>query len=73
VYYTGKTSVAVDEHWQTVDISLHDAQPFYSSNFPASLTPGKEPVLFVFVENEEPSAFRVEIDDIAVIEQKGEK
>lgn len=73
VYYTGEASVVADGQWQTVDISLYDAEPFYSSNFPASLTPRTEPALFLFVENEEPSAFYVEIDDISIIEQKEEK
>ncbi len=73
VYYAGETNIAANEHWQNVDILLQDAQPFYSSNFPASLTPGNEPVLFLFIENEEPSAFHVEIDDISVIEQMEEK
>lgn len=73
IYFAGEKSITSDEHWQSVAISLHEAKPFYSSNFPASLTPGSEPALFLFIENEEPGAFHVEIDDISVIEQKEEK
>lgn len=73
VYYAGETSVAADEHWQTVDIELQDTNPFYSSNFPASLAPGKEPVLFLIIENADPGAFTVEVDDILVLEQQEEK
>lgn len=73
VYYAGETNIAADEHWQNVDISLRDAKPFYSSNFPASLTPGKEPALFLIIENTQPGTFTIEIDDISVFESKEEK
>ena len=73
VYFAGAKSIAADEHWQAVDIRLQDTKPFYSSNFPASLAPGKEPALFLIIENEQPGAFNIEIDDIVVLESKEEE
>ena len=73
VYFMAETSIAADEHWQTIEIELQDTKPFYSSNFPASLTPGTEPALFLIIESTHAGQFSIEIDDISVLEQKEEK
>jgi hypothetical protein len=72
VYFTSTRNIAASEHWQTIEVSLHDTRPFYSSNFPASLTPGREPALFLIIENAHPGLFNMEIDDILVLEQQEE-
>jgi hypothetical protein len=74
-YWGGEKIVSADEKIQTVRIPLKDAFPFYSGNFPQSLTPGKTPELYIFVDNLCPGQFDVEIDNIAVVKEKagGEK
>lgn len=68
-YRGGEKIVSADENFQTIRIPLKGAYPFYSGNFPVSLTPGKSPELFIFVDNLCPGEFDVEIDNIAVVKE----
>lgn len=67
VYYGGVKVVAPDTQWQKVEIPLKDARPFYSSNYPSALTPDKTPCLYIFITNELPGNFDVEIDWMSVV------
>ena len=69
-YWGGEKIVSADEKVQTVKIPLKEAYPFYSGNFPQSLTPGKTPALYIFVDNLCPGEFDVEIDNIAVVKEE---
>lgn len=73
VYYVGATSIAAVDEWQNVDMRLQDAQPFYSSDFPASLTPGRKPALFLIIESTQPGPFTIAIDDILILEPEEEQ
>jgi len=66
VYYAGEEYISRSRNWQNIMIPLVCARPFYSSNFPWSLTPDKKPPLFIFIENALPGSFEVEIDRISV-------
>lgn len=68
-YWGGEKIVSADEKFQTIRIPLKDANPFYSGNFPVSLTPGKTPELYIFVDNLLPGNFDVEIDNVAVVKE----
>lgn len=46
--------------WNLIKIPLNTTKPFYSSNFPFSLTPGVKPSMFTFFENKNPGKFEVE-------------
>lgn len=67
VYFGGVKVIAPDTQWQKVEIPLKDARPFYSSNYPYALTPDKTPCLYIFITNELPGHFDVEIDWISVV------
>jgi len=69
-YLGGEKIVSADDKMQTIRIPLKEAFPFYSGNFPNSLTPGKTPELYIFVDNLCPGEFDVEIDNIAVVKEK---
>jgi hypothetical protein len=45
---------------------LRYATPFFGMEFPASLTPGLTPALFLFIENAISGSFDVELDQISV-------
>ncbi len=66
-YKGGKKIISSNKNWQTIQIPLKNAKPFYSGNFPYALTPGKTPSLFIFIDNLLPGKFDVEIDRISVI------
>lgn len=75
VYFRGEEVISPDEQWQRVKIPLGEAKPIYSSNYPYALTPDKNPCLFIFIDNELPGYFDVEIDSIYVFrtESQGEE
>lgn len=66
VYFCGERIIQVDNQWQKVEIPFSDAQPFYGSDYPLSLTPGTKPCLYLFISNELPGTFDMEIDWIAI-------
>lgn len=66
VYFSGEKIISSDEQWQKVEIPFAEARPFYGSDFPAALTPGKTPCLYIFISNELPGELDVEIDRISI-------
>lgn len=75
VYFRGEEVISRGEQWQKIKIPLKEAKPYYSSNYPYALTPNKNPCLFIFIDNELPGYFDVEIDSIYVsrFESQGEE
>jgi hypothetical protein len=65
-YYAGENIVFVGNEWQNVEIPLRHSTPFFGSEFPAALTPGKKPALYLFIENAVSGSFDVELDRISV-------
>lgn len=65
-YHAGEYIVQPTGEWQTVQIPLRNATPFFGMEFPAALTPDKAPVLYLFIENAVPGDFSVELDRILV-------
>jgi hypothetical protein len=65
-YYAGENIVFIGDEWQNVEIPLRYATPFFGMEFPASLTPGLTPALFLFIENAISGSFDVELDQISV-------
>ena len=72
-YYAGENIVFVGDQWQNVEIPLRYATPFFGSEFPAALTPGKKPALYLFIENAVSGSFDVELDRISVTRRGTEK
>ncbi len=66
VYFGGDEIIPLSEQWQKVEIPLKKAKPFYSSDYPYALTPGKKPCLYIFIDNKLPGNFDVAIDSIFV-------
>jgi hypothetical protein len=66
VYFGGEITISQTEDWHKVEIPLRDAKPYYSSEYPYALTPGKKPCLYVFIDNELPGNYDVELDRISV-------
>ena len=66
VYFGGDETIRPSAEWQRVEIALADAKPFYSSDYPYALTPGKQPCLYLFIDNMLPGNLDVEIDNISV-------
>jgi len=75
VYFRGEEIISPSEQWQKIEISLKETKPYYSSNYPYALTPNKNPCLYIFIDNELPGYFDVEIDSIYVsrAEPQGEE
>lgn len=69
-YWGGIEIIEPQKGMQTITIPLKDAKPFYNGNYPFSLTPGKTPALFIFIDNELPGRFEAEINGISVIKAK---
>lgn len=65
-YYAGENIVFIGEEWQNVEIPLAHAQPFYGVEFPAALTPGEKPALYLFIENAVSGNFDVELDQVSI-------
>ena len=65
-YHAGEQMIQTAEDWQTVQIPLRNATPFFGMEFPAALTPDKTPVLYLFIENAAPGDLNVELDWISV-------
>jgi hypothetical protein len=70
VYFVTETTVAPGAQWQSIAVPLSCAKPFYGSDFPACLTPGEEPALFLIVENMQSGGLNIEIDDISVLDKE---
>ncbi len=66
-YYAGESIIAAGEEWQDMTIPLKHAVLFSGTEFPAALTPGIKPVLYVFIENATPGKFEIEIDRISIV------
>jgi len=73
VYFGGEEIISHSEQWQKVEIPLGEAKPFYSSNYPYAFTPDKNPCLFIFIDNELPGYFDVEIDSIYVFRSESQR
>lgn len=76
VYFAGEEIISSNEQWQEIEIPFKEAKPFYSSNYPYALTPDKKPCLYIFIDNELPGNFDVEIDRVSVFRpgsDEGEK
>jgi len=69
-YFFGERTISAHAAWQHVDIPIKEAKPWYGSDFPAALTPGKMPCLYIFIRNELPGNFDVEIDRIALLREE---
>jgi len=72
-YYAGESIVFIGDQWQNVEIPLKHAQSFSGCEFPAALTPGITPVLFLFIENAVSGEFDVELDRISIIRLNEER
>jgi hypothetical protein len=62
VYRAGEEIFEAGEEWQERSIPLNRARPFYSSNYPFALTPGKTPFLYFFIDNARSGKFDARID-----------
>jgi hypothetical protein len=72
VYFGGEEVIGADREWQEVEIPFSEGKPFYSSNYPYALTPGREPCLYLFIENRFPGEFDVELEGISVFRPGGD-
>jgi hypothetical protein len=66
-YYAGEKTILAGAEWQDMIIPLESAMFFPGTEFPAALTPGKSPVLYLFIENGESGNFDIEIDRISIV------
>lgn len=66
VYFGGDALISPGPEWQRVEIPLTEGRPFYSSNYPYALTPGKEPCLFIFIDNLLPGDLDVQLDNVSI-------
>jgi hypothetical protein len=66
-YYAGESIIAAGKEWRDVTIPLKHAVSFSGTEFPAALTPGINPVLYIFIENAAPGTFEVDIDRISIV------
>ena len=69
-YYAGENIVFIGDEWQNVEIPLKYAKPFFGMEFPAALTPGTNPALYLFIENAVSGNFDVEIDHISIARRR---
>jgi hypothetical protein len=65
-YYAGEEIITASNEWKDVIIVLKQAVLFSGTEFPAALTPNKNPYLYVFVENASPGNFEIEIERISI-------
>jgi len=65
-YYTGVQIIFPDAEYQKVELPFVEARPLYGIEYPATLTPGKNPCLYIFISSDLPGSFDVEIDWISV-------
>jgi hypothetical protein len=65
-YHAGEYIIEVSEGWQDVNVPLRYGRPFYGSEFPRALTPGKNPAVYLFIENAMPGYFQAELDRISI-------
>lgn len=72
-YYAGENIVFLGDDWQNIEIELRYARPFFGTEFPAALTPGIKPALYLFIENAVSGNFDVELDHISVIRRATEQ
>lgn len=73
VYLLGIKYIESARDWQEIIIPLNCAKPFYSNNFPWSLVPDKKPSMYIFIENNYPGDFDVEIKNIKLKGWREEK
>ncbi len=63
VYLLGIKYIGSSKEWQEISIPLNSAKAFYS-NFPWSLLPRKKPSMYIFIENNYPGDFDVELKNV---------
>jgi len=66
-YYAGESIITAGKEWQDASIPLKHGALLSGTEFPAALTPGLNPIFFVFIENAAAGKFEIEIDQISVI------
>ena len=66
-YHAGERVITAGKEWQDVTIPLKHSILLSGTEFPAALTPGLSPVLFVFIENAAPGEYEIEIEEISVL------
>jgi hypothetical protein len=66
-YYADEKTILAGAEWQDVFIHLESTMFFSGTEFPAALTPGKNPVFYLFIENGESGDFDIEIDHISIV------
>lgn len=66
-YHAAEEIIDADSAWQDVVIPLQRTQLLSGTEFPTALTPGKNPALYLFIENGEPGNFNVQIDQISIV------
>jgi len=72
-YYSYVHIISPDTAYQKIILPLDEARPFYGTEFPEALTPGKKPVLYIFMSSDIPGMFDVEIDWISIIRRESDK
>jgi hypothetical protein len=68
-YHAGESVITASEEWHDATIPMNQAILLSGTEFPAALTPGLSPVLYVIIENAAPGKFEIEIDQISVVHQ----
>ncbi|UCD05858.1 MAG: hypothetical protein JSV98_01080 [candidate division WOR-3 bacterium] len=66
-YYAGESIITASKELHDVKIPLKHAALLSGTEFPAALTPGLDPIFFLFIENAAPGEFEIEIDQISVV------
>jgi hypothetical protein len=66
-YYAAEEVIDTDSEWQDLIIPLKRTKVVSGTEFPTALTPGKNPALYLFIENGEPGNFDVQIDQISIV------
>jgi hypothetical protein len=66
-YYAGESIIIAGTEWCDATIPLKGAVLLSGTEFPAALTPGLDPMFFVFIENAAAGEFEIEIDQISVV------
>lgn len=68
-YHASESVITASEEWRDVTIPMNQAILLSGTEFPAALTPGLNPSLYVIIENATPGNFELEIDQISVVRQ----
>jgi hypothetical protein len=72
-YYSGVQIISPDAEYQKIELPLVEARPFFGTEYPASLTPEKQPCLYIFMSSDIRGGFDVEINWISVIRPESYK